>query len=404
MFTKKAPTKTKKGKKILTKLKDDFVEEHGEVPSIVMSGLEEDLEKVDDAVIITDYTQQDPIAGWVSTNSFMLNAAIGFPIGLGIPMPGMIEVVGTESAGKSFLLLVLLANVQRIGGWSALIDVEETLTHQFGSLAGLNMHPEAFRYLRMHLLESCVVAAQRMFERHVAAAPDMPFAIGIDSLASTTVEQERDNPGEPARALHARIMSRAVRRGLLKSFYRTLAMDDSSKILIPHPVLLVVTNQLKATMNIIPGMPMLDSFGGRAMKYNSRVRIELTRAGKIQDKDKDPSPVGFRCHARILKNKVNQDGRDVAFDFRYASGIEDYFPVLDFMERYDGIEKSGNYYVWDDRKLYPNAMREFLISHPREWEKLKQQTLLVMKRVWRDRTIPFVEESVEEEDDDLVLK
>ena len=376
-------------KKTLSKPKYDVQEDHGHIAQTVMQKLREDFSAVDDVVFISDFLKQDPIVGWVSTGAFLLDCAIGFPYGLGLPMPAIVEIVGQEATLKSATTYAILGNVQRMGGWGNIIDVESSFTHEYGHLAKLAMGPEMLGYTQAARLEDVLRITQRTIDHHFSLAPSMPLAIGIDSLASTTVVEEQETDGYTARAIHARLMAKYLRSGLVSSLYAKVSADSGDELL-GRPLIVIFINQLKATMASNPYAAQLDSFGGRGLKYHARVRIELSRIKVLQD-DKDEVSVGIRCKAKILKNKVAQDKREAFFDFRYATGIEDFFPVMDFMKEHKAIAMAGVRFVWRDKSYWPGAFREFLRDNPEEWDELRRQCLLVIGKAWRDRTVPLVE-------------
>lgn len=360
------------------------VEDRSAIAGMVLDGLREDMSKEEDVTFVSDYLRQDPITGWVSTNSFLLDCALGYPKGYGLPLPSIVEIVGNESSGKSSLAYAVMANIQRMGGWSNLIDAEGMFTREYAMLAGLDLEKDKFGYSQMSRLESCLQTMQRTVERHYALAPDMPLAVTLDSVAGCTVgpEQEamREN-GEPARALHARILARSLRSGITNLMY-TKVNDEGHDLLIGRPVVMMFINQMKSTMATNPYQQQMDSFGGKGLKYHARVRIQLDRGSMLWDKTKEEAPHGFRCRVKILKNKVASPYREIEFDFNFATGIEDYFPVMDFMDKYGAIEKSGNRFIWKERAYYPNAFRDFLRANPDEWLAMRQQCLLAVEKAW----------------------
>ena len=365
------------------KPKRENVSDRTAIPSLVMAGLRDDLAaaKDEDAVFVSDYLRQDPITAWVSTNSFLLDCALGYPKGYGLPLPSIVEIVGSEAAGKSSVAYAIMANIQGMGGWASLIDAEGMFTREYAMLAGLDLDKDRFGYSQMSRLESAMITIQRTVERHFALAPDMPLAVTLDSVAGCSVAAEQESPGEPARAIHARILARALRSGITNQMYQRVNVDGD-ELLIGRPLAMIFINQLKSTMATNPYQQQMDSFGGKGLKYHARIRIQLERRTILKDSEKDKTPAGFRCHVKILKNKVTSPYREVDFDFRFDSGIEDYFPVLNFMEDHDAIEKSGNRFVWKDRTYYPNAFRDFLKANPTDWLELRQQCLLAIDKAW----------------------
>ena len=396
---KKKPVLKKKTTKTQTLARPKLVavsQERGAIPSLVLAGLREDMEGTE-SVFVSDYSKNDPITGWVSTGSFLLDCAIGLPNGMGFPYPAIVEIVGKESSAKSSVAYAVMGNMQREGGWAMLEDAEGTFTPDYARLAHLDLSPERFGYSQMARLEECLKAMGRTVDRNFALAADLPLAICLDSVAGTTVEEEQETDGNVPRALHARILARSLRQHLVPSLYtRFTDKKTGEELLIGRPLIIMFINQLKATMAATAYQQQLDSFGGVGLKYHARVRIQIDRAGEIKE-DSDAQPVGIRCRARVLKNKVAPPYRTVEFDFRFASGIEDYIPTMEVLAKYGGIEKAGKQYVWKGKKYFTNAFRDFLANNPDEWDELKVLGREVLKQVWQDRHYTPPVEEVEED-------
>lgn len=394
MAYKKAPAKKAAKEAKPPKPKRESVGNRSAIPSLVLDGLRQDVSKADDeATFVSDYLRQDPVTGYVSTGSFLLDSALGYPKGFGFPLPSIVEIVGSESTGKSSLAYAVMANIQRMGGWANLIDAEGMFTREYAILAGLDLSKEVFGYAQMSRLETAMTTIRRTVERHYALAPDMPLAVVLDSVAGCTVAAEQEKEGDVARALHARILARELRSGITGQMY-TKVNADGEDLLIGRPLIMMFINQMKSTMATNPYQQQMDSFGGKGLKYHARVRIQLERKQVLWEKDKESSPSGFRCHVKILKNKVTSPYREVDFDFKFDSGIEDYFPVLNFMEDHDAIEKSGNRFVWKDRTYYPNAFRDFLKANPDEWLAVRQQCLLAIEKAWGKNSLAITPPAV----------
>lgn len=374
------------------KIEPNYVSDRSAIASMVIDGLRSDFSKDDDATFVSDYLRQDPITAWVSTNSFLLDCAIGYPKGYGLPMPSIVEIVGSEGTGKSSLAYAVMANIQHMGGWSNLIDAEGMFTREYAMLAGLNMDKSAFGYSQMSLLENCLRTIQRTMERHYAIAPDMPLAITLDSVAGCTVLPEKEaEKGEPARALHARILARALRSGITSQMYTKVSVDDD-ELLVGRPAVIMFINQLKSTMATNPYQQQMDSFGGKGLKYHSRVRLQLDRSTTI--KTQDGNVAGFRCKVKVLKNKVSSPFREIEFEFRFDGGIEDYLPVMEFMEKYGFLDRSGNRYMWKGKAYYPSGLRDHMRSHPQDWLEMRQQALLSVEKAWGSNTLRITPPSV----------
>ena len=72
----------------------------------------------------------------VSTGSLTLDMSLG--VG-GLPKGRIVEIYGPESSGKTTLALHCVAEVQKIGGNAAYIDVENALDPVYAKALGINI-------------------------------------------------------------------------------------------------------------------------------------------------------------------------------------------------------------------------------------------------------------------------
>ena len=391
-------------KKALAKPQMNIQSDRGGVPSMVAQKLASEFEKNDNVTIVHDYEATEPIVGWVSTNAFLLDLAIGFPKNYGIPQPSIIEIVGSESTGKSSLTYAIIGNTQRAphNGWGQVVDVESAFTKEYGHLARMAMGKDMFGYAQASRLEDVIKLMQRSIEHSFALAPDMAFTTACDSLASTTVEEEVAVDGHTSRAPHSRILARGVRSGLLPNLYMKVQTNGGTELL-GRPLIIIFVNQLKATMNTIPGAQTLDSFGGKTLKYHSRIRLKLSLVGTIKDK-KDEMPVGKRFKVEVIKNKIASPGRTAEFDFRFATGVEDYEPVMEFLAAHDAIEMNGKRYCWDGKSYWTADFRELLRDNEKAWLYMQAQCVKVAEKYWVDRSLPSIDEIESDEETSPEIK
>src|SRR3712207_16680 len=72
----------------------------------------------------------------VSTGSLGLDLALG--IG-GLPRGRVVEIYGPESSGKTTLALLVVAEVQKVGGTAAFVDAEHALDPVYAQKLGVNL-------------------------------------------------------------------------------------------------------------------------------------------------------------------------------------------------------------------------------------------------------------------------
>jgi recombination protein RecA len=160
-----------------------------------------------------------------STQIPTLDAATG--IG-GFPKGRISEVLGAESSGKTTLILLTIAEVQRCGGVAALIDAEHALDPKYAKKLGVD-------------LDELLIAQPDNGEEALEITKSLIESGGVDFIAVDSVaalvpraELEGDI-GDSNMALHARLMGKAMR-------HLTAAVAKSNTCL-------VFINQIRSTMD-----------------------------------------------------------------------------------------------------------------------------------------------------------
>jgi recombination protein RecA len=82
---------------------------------------------------------------FISTGSWVLDSLIGdgtmTGTAGGLPRGHIVEVFGDESSGKTTLALSAIKQVQKKGGFAALIDFEQTFHAKYAQKIGLDLDP-----------------------------------------------------------------------------------------------------------------------------------------------------------------------------------------------------------------------------------------------------------------------
>ncbi len=279
----------------------------------------------------------------VSTGSISLDLALG--VG-GIPRGRVIEIFGTEGAGKSTLAQHIMAEAQKAGGKAAYIDAEHALDPQYAAACGVKIDEL--------ILSQPDTAEQALEITEKLVRSDALDVVVIDSVAALVPRAEIEGEmGDTHVGLQARLMSQALRK-------LTAAISRSRTAV-------VFINQLREKVGIMFGNPEVTP-GGRALKFYSSVRIDLRRRDTLKQGDEI---VGSRVKAKIVKNKVAPPFATVEFDIMFNSGISKEGDIIDLGVAKDIITKSGAFYSFGETRL--GQGRENAKEHLRENEALSQE-------------------------------
>ena len=88
--------------------------------------------------------------------------------------------------------------------------------------------------------------------------------------------------------------------------------------------------------------------GGRALKFYASVRMEIRRAGSINEGDQ---AVGNKVRVKVVKNKLTSPFKQADFDIMYGSGISAEGDVVDLGANLGIIKKTGTWYSYGDDRL-----------------------------------------------------
>ena len=259
----------------------------------------------------------------LSTGSLALDLATG--VG-GFPRGRIIEIFGPEQTGKSMLLLSAMANVQRLQGYCAFIDVEHALSPGFAELLGVDT-----KQLYYAQPDSGTQALSIMEDLIESGMFDI---IGLDSVAALVTDEELDSEySQIHMAPIARLMSIALRR-------MTASISKTKTVA-------VFINQVREKPMVMFGKSEYTT-GGKALKFYSSMRIEVRKL-KAQ-KDENNKQIGHTIRCTIQKNKVAPPFSESEIDLDYTKGINKLSDLLLVAKQLDLIKLDGSWFKYANLK------------------------------------------------------
>ena len=257
------------------------------------------------------------------TGSLSLDIALG--VG-GIPRGRVTEIYGPESSGKTTICQHVIAEVQKVGGVAAFIDMEHALDPVYAARVGVDID---------NLLVSQPDTGEQALEitETLVRSGGVDIVV-IDSVAALVPRNEIEGDmGDASMGMQARLMSQALRKlsGAINQTKTTV----------------IFTNQLRQKIGVMFGNPETTT-GGQALKFYASVRLDVRRIQAIKVGDE---VIGNRTRVKVVKNKVAPPFRTAEFDIMFNEGISKSGDVLDLATKFEVVAKRGAFFSYGDIRI-----------------------------------------------------
>ncbi|HWQ46290.1 MAG TPA: recombinase RecA [Longilinea sp.] len=259
----------------------------------------------------------------IPTGSLSLDLALG--VG-GIPKARVTEIFGPESSGKTTLCLHTVAEIQKMGGTAAYVDMEHALDPAYAVRLGVDINS---------LLVSQPDTGEQALEIvETLVRSGAVELVVVDSVAALVPRSEIEGDmGDAQMGMQARLMSQALRK-------LSGAINQTKTAVI-------FTNQLRQKIGIMFGNPETTP-GGLALKFYASVRLDVRR---IQSIKMGAEIIGNRVRVRVVKNKVAPPFRTAEFDIMYNEGISKVGDIIDLATQLEIVDKRGAFFSYKDIRL-----------------------------------------------------
>ena len=310
--------------------------------------------KYGDDIAVVDVDPDISEVKVIPSGSYGLDSVFGCG---GIPKGRMIELFGQESSGKTTLAHFLIAQVQKAGGKAALIDAEFSYDPRYTSSIGVDTS-KLLVTQPLHL-EAAMGTLRELVETNQFDI------IVLDSIAAMAPKSEiEDEFLKDTMALQARKLGAAL---------RILAGSVSrSKTIV------IFINQLRDKVGVFYGAKTVTP-GGKALKFFSSVRLEVSKGDKIVDAE--DKQIGNFLNITGVKNKVGFPFMKTSVALYYGKGLDLQLDAVLYGEIVGVVTKIGTTYSFGETKLgvgQENA-KKFLVKNDDVYQAIRKSIELKLK-------------------------
>jgi RecA/RadA recombinase len=305
-----------------------------------------------DVITLADDDCPANVRASISTGSVELDILLN---GVGWPCGRMAEIVGPEHIGKSTLMDMGFASVQRMGGVGVLAEPEAARDQKYSRALGVDLGK--LQYLRFARKEFVL---ERIFDAILKTAdwwrvhqPEVPVLIGLDALGGSATQSEmksglapqtkgkkakpgekeeapqgtKDHPGDAAKFLHK--MARQMPSYLAGSKVHVLvANHDYQKIQSGGRRKMGSNNE---------------SYGGRAIRHMASIRLQLYSGGEwLRSGD---TTIGRVIVAKLNKNRLGNPWGSVRLPLVSGRGVDNLWSVFEGLKGLKIVVKDGSWSV-----------------------------------------------------------
>lgn len=269
-----------------------------------MKGVEKD-----DFAMFSEEIVSSPIKEFLSTGSLAIDKYVGG----GWPVGRISELAAWEGVGKSTLLDMSLAQVQRQGGIACLVDSEVSRDSKYTGALGVDL--DALISAEVSYLEEAFEQVERMLvvqeniKKKHGTPP--PMLIVFDSIGGTPTKAELEGGADDK---HVGSAARVIKMNLRRLTRRIADLR----------VALVVSNHFYEK---IGGFGGLASYGGSGVKYFATLRLWLTRTGNLTIGN---DVVGHKISAKVKKTRIKSPGAAIETALIYGAGIDNSYALFEW--------------------------------------------------------------------------
>jgi recombination protein RecA len=296
------------------------------------------------------YIKEDDVRSnvdWTSTGCFSLDRVFG----KGMPKGRIVDIFGAPSGGKSTLAMFIVAQIQKRGGKAAWIDAEFSFTSDYAKKIGVNTEE------LLLVQPNCGEDAFKIITDLIPTGE--VDIIVVDSTAALVPKRELEGEVyDHSVAEQARLVSKGLRM--------ITGVSARTKTIV------LFISQLRDKIGSFVG-PTTDATGGKALKFYSSLRVEVTKIKSIKGKGEEI--VGNVLKIKATKNKVSMPFRECNINLFFEKGIDIVGDILEVGSELGLVSKTGNTYSYGDTKLGVGfeSAKDYLVENTVIYNKIKEE-------------------------------
>jgi recombination protein RecA len=241
----------------------------------------------------------------------------------GLPRGRIIELYGTESGGKSWTTLKLIASAQQMGLTCAFVDLEHSFVPDWAEKAGVNIDT-------LLVADEFDHGEQAMDYVKGLCQTGVIDLVVLDSVGAIVPKAELEaKMHESKMAEMGRLMSRAM-----KQVEDACGKSGTTAVFI---------NQTRSKVGMVFGNPETTP-GGIALRFFAAMRIRVERVEKIKGvKNGKDGIVGIRSKIEVIKSKVSPPFGKGVFSIYFNPEFQDPLSMLaEYAYKYGLIKRKKN--------------------------------------------------------------
>ena len=291
------------------------------------------------ASIVDDGVAAGDVNTYIDTGSFLFNALLSGSINGGLPSNKITALAGESATGKTYFALGMVKNFLDSNPDAGVLYFESESAIPKELITARGIDPKRMVILPVVTIQEFRTQAIKILDAYLEENEQKPMMFVLDSLGNLSTTKELQ---DTAAGAETRDMTRSQ---IIKAAFRVLTLK-LGRANVP----MVVTNH---TYDVIGAyMPTKEMGGGSGLKYAASSIVYLSKK-----KDKDGTEVvGNIIHCKNQKSRLTIENKMVDVKLGYQSGIDRYYGLLEFGEKYGVFKRSGNRYDMNGTQLYAKSI------------------------------------------------